>query len=126
MNEDDRIMIMSNALHFADISNQTKKWDVCFKWTEYLYEEFWNQGDKERELGLPLGFLMDRYKTNISCSQVSFIDSFVKPSFETLYILLPKLEQNLKFLDDNRQNWLNLKDYYDNELKKQERNLINN
>ena len=119
-------MILSNALHFADISNQTKKWDVCFKWTEYLYEEFWNQGDKERELDLPLGFLMDRYKVNISSSQVSFIDTFVKPSFETLYILLPKLEQNIKFLDDNRQNWVNLKDYYDNELKKLDKTFIKN
>jgi hypothetical protein len=126
MTEDDKIMILSNALHFADISNQTKKWDVCFKWTEYLYEEFWNQGDKERELGLPLGFLMDRYKVNISNSQVSFIDTFVKPSFETLYILLPKLEQNIKFLDENKQNWINLKDYYDNELKKLDKTFIKN
>jgi hypothetical protein len=121
MTEDERIMILSNALHFADISNQTKKWDVCFKWTEYLYEEFWKQGDRERELGLPLGFLTDRYKTNISNSQVSFIDSFVKPSFETMYILLPKLEENIFNLNKNRQNWLNLKEYYDNELKKLEK-----
>jgi hypothetical protein len=43
ISEEDRISIMANSLHFADISNQTKKWDVCFIWTEYLYEEFWTQ-----------------------------------------------------------------------------------
>jgi hypothetical protein len=41
--EEDKICLMSNAVHFSDISNQTKKWDVCFKWTEFLYEEFWLQ-----------------------------------------------------------------------------------
>jgi hypothetical protein len=41
--EEDKNLIMANVMHFADISNQTKKWDVCFLWTEYLYEEFWNQ-----------------------------------------------------------------------------------
>jgi hypothetical protein len=64
---------------------------------------------------------MDRYKTNISTSQVGFIDSFVKPSFEALYILLPKLEENMKFLDKNKDNWIQLKDYYDKNLKELEK-----
>jgi hypothetical protein len=43
LTEEDKNLLIANVLHFADISNQTKKWDVCFTWTEYLYEEFWNQ-----------------------------------------------------------------------------------
>ena len=43
ISEEDKNLIMANVVHFSDISNQTKKWDVCFVWTEYLYEEFWNQ-----------------------------------------------------------------------------------
>jgi hypothetical protein len=41
--EEDKNHLMANCLHFADVSNQTKKWDVMFKWTEFLYDEFWNQ-----------------------------------------------------------------------------------
>jgi hypothetical protein len=66
---------------------------------------------------MPLGFLMDRYKTNIAVSQVSFIDTFVKPSFDSLVLLLPRIEENLMILSKNRENWENLKEYYDHQLK---------
>ena len=60
---------------------------------------------------------MDRFKTNIAVSQLSFIDTFVKPSFEGLAILLPKIEVNLEFLYTNRSKWEGLKDHYDKQLK---------
>jgi hypothetical protein len=66
---------------------------------------------------------MDRYKTNISTSQIGFIDTFVRPSFESLYILLPKLEENMKLLDKNKENWLQMKEYYDHNLKEIEKKI---
>jgi hypothetical protein len=60
---------------------------------------------------------MDRYKTNIAVSQVSFIDTFVKPSFDSLVLLLPKIEENISILNKNKENWENLKEYYDHQLK---------
>jgi hypothetical protein len=71
-------------------------------------------------MGLPLGFLMDRYKTNIALSQVSFIDTFVKPSFEGLVMLLPKIEMNLQILYENREKWETMKEHYDRQLKELE------
>ena len=50
---------MSLLVHLADISNPTKPWELCFKWTELLFVEFFDQGDKEKEFGLPVSFLMD-------------------------------------------------------------------
>ena len=40
------------------------------KWTESLLEEFFRQGDKEKELGLPFSPLCDRNTTLIAESQI--------------------------------------------------------
>jgi hypothetical protein len=69
---------------------------------------------------------MDRYKTNIAVSQLSFIDTFVKPSFDSLIVLLPKIEENLEILYNNRSKWEGLKDYYDKMLKHIESRAIEN
>ena len=37
------------AFHLADISNPTKTWDICKKWTDLLFYEFFNQGDLEKQ-----------------------------------------------------------------------------
>lgn len=62
----DKIFCMSIALHMADISHAGKKWELCFKWTDILFIEFFSQGDKERELGMPISFLMDRKTVNMA------------------------------------------------------------
>ena len=67
--EKDKGDCMNLLVHIADISNPTKPWDLCFKWTELLFVEFFAQGDKEKEFGLPISFLMDRDTTNIAKSQ---------------------------------------------------------
>jgi len=115
--EEDKLCIMSNAVHFADISNQTKQWDICFKWTEYLYDEFFAQGDDERQQNIPLGFLNDRYKTNIGTAQVSFIEKFIVPSFETYALLLPKASILCEIVEKNKKAWLDLVEHYEKKLK---------
>jgi hypothetical protein len=69
---------------------------------------------------------MDRFKTNIAVSQLSFIDTIVRPSFEGLAILLPKIEENLEFLNSNRKKWEDLKEQYDKQLKELESKTTNN
>jgi hypothetical protein len=78
----DKLLCMGVGTHLADISNPTKHWDLTLKWTELLFEEFFKQGDKERELGLKISDLMDRSTTNIAKAQLGFIDIIVMPAFE--------------------------------------------
>lgn len=54
------MLILQALLHAADISNPTRPWDLCYKWTNLVIEEFFAQGDKEREMGLPISNLCDR------------------------------------------------------------------
>lgn len=45
-----------------------------------LLDEFFLQGDKERELGLPFSPLCDRNNTLVAESQIGFIEFIVDPS----------------------------------------------
>ena len=64
--EGDKDFAISMAMHLADISNPTKLWSTCRKWTDLLFEEFFIQGDAERKAGMKISYLMDREVTNLA------------------------------------------------------------
>uniref|UniRef100_A0A146LI32 Calcium/calmodulin-dependent 3',5'-cyclic nucleotide phosphodiesterase 1C n=2 Tax=Lygus hesperus TaxID=30085 RepID=A0A146LI32_LYGHE len=76
----DKSKALSLVLHCCDISHPAKKWQLHYRWTTSLLEEFFRQGDKERELGLPFSPLCDRNNIMIAESQIGFIDFIVDPS----------------------------------------------
>ncbi|KAL3310715.1 Calcium/calmodulin-dependent 3',5'-cyclic nucleotide phosphodiesterase 1C [Cichlidogyrus casuarinus] len=82
---------LSLLLHCADISHPSKLWELHHPWTTRLLEEFFRQGDRERELGLPFSPLCDRNTTLIAESQIGFIDFIVEPSFHVLTELLESM-----------------------------------
>lgn len=62
----DKDMCMHMIFHLSDISNSCKKFDLCRKWTDLLFEEFFTQGDDERDRGIPCSMMMDRTTINIA------------------------------------------------------------
>ncbi|XP_033606837.1 calcium/calmodulin-dependent 3',5'-cyclic nucleotide phosphodiesterase 1A isoform X3 [Cryptotermes secundus] len=76
----DKSKALSLVLHCCDISHPAKRWDLHHRWTMLLLEEFFRQGDKERELGLPFSPLCDRNNTLVAESQIGFIEFIVEPS----------------------------------------------
>eukprot|EP00344_Euplotes_crassus_P009346 CAMPEP_0197017378 /NCGR_PEP_ID=MMETSP1380-20130617/79509_1 /TAXON_ID=5936 /ORGANISM="Euplotes crassus, Strain CT5" /LENGTH=608 /DNA_ID=CAMNT_0042444471 /DNA_START=190 /DNA_END=2016 /DNA_ORIENTATION=- len=90
--------------HVADI-NTSKPWPVCKKWVDMLFIEFFNQGDREKEIGLEVSYLMDRETINVAESQDMFINNMIKPAFVILEQFIPNLSQNLRNLDDNLEKW---------------------
>ena len=73
----------------------TKKFGIYFKWAELVVEEFYEQGDKEKLLGMKCS--CDRNVVSIYQSQLGFIN-YIELEF---YQLLTKLFPKLKFLYDN-------------------------
>lgn len=71
---------LAMVLHCCDIAHPAKRWDLHHRWTELLLEEFFRQGDRERELGLPFSPLCDRNNTLVAESQIGFIEFIVEPS----------------------------------------------
>lgn len=84
--------VLNMLIHTGDLSHNTKSSDISYKWTLLLYEEFFNQGDKERSLGKPISFLCDRYTTTICSSQIGFLKFIIQPSYEVLINIIPEVE----------------------------------
>ena len=114
---EDKNLCFQVLIHAADISNPSKPWPLCLKWTELVLEEFWTQGDRERAQGLPIGYMNDRFTVNTSKSQVGFIDVIVSPTFEMLAIEFPAMIENCTNLKENKAKWEKRLERYDQELR---------
>ena len=75
-------LLLAMCLHAADVSNPTKHWRLATEWTVRGMEEFFRQGEKEAELGLPISPFMDRNKTDIAQCQAGFVSVLIKPFFD--------------------------------------------
>uniref|UniRef100_A0A8C6NP62 Phosphodiesterase n=1 Tax=Nothobranchius furzeri TaxID=105023 RepID=A0A8C6NP62_NOTFU len=99
----DRIQVLRNMVHCADLSNPTKPLPVYRQWTERIMEEFFRQGDKERERGMEISPMCDKHTASVEKSQVGFIDYIVHPLWETWGDLVhPDAQEILDTLEDNR------------------------
>uniref|UniRef100_A0A8C6NW21 Phosphodiesterase n=1 Tax=Nothobranchius furzeri TaxID=105023 RepID=A0A8C6NW21_NOTFU len=87
----DKPKALSLLLHTADISHPAKSFDLHHRWTTSLLEEFFRQGDKEAELGLPFSPLCDRKSTLVAQSQIGFIDFIVVPTFTVLTDMMERI-----------------------------------
>ncbi|KAH9423712.1 Calcium/calmodulin-dependent 3',5'-cyclic nucleotide phosphodiesterase 1C [Dermatophagoides pteronyssinus] len=86
---------LSYILHSADISHPSKNFDLHQRWTLLLMEEFFRQGDMERELGLAYSPLCDRNSTLIPQSQIGFIEFIVYPTMELCGDLIERVYEHL-------------------------------
>ena len=93
---------MNILIHSADISNPTKLFDIYFEWAKLVVEEFWDQGDKEKNLNLVCS--CDREKVTIYQSQLGFINFIEIPYFS----LFAEITSKLKFFYDNLLNNKNI------------------
>lgn len=89
----DVLLLLGQALHAADISNPTKVPKTMLRWTERVMKEFWQQGDRERDLDLPISAFMDRRDPLVPQCQIGFINVLVKPLYIEMRKLLGELVQ---------------------------------
>ena len=57
-----RLLVMQAAIKVADLGHAAKPRALHHAWTKAIMEEFFQQGDMEREHGLPVSAFMDREK----------------------------------------------------------------
>jgi len=99
---------MNIVIHACDISNPTKKFEIYSKWAERVMTEFWIQGDREKELGLPISFLCDRDTTTIPKAQIGFIDGIVFPFMNFLVNIFTDLEFLMDNINKNKEEYKKL------------------
>ncbi|XP_075039311.1 3',5'-cyclic-AMP phosphodiesterase 4D isoform X5 [Mixophyes fleayi] len=103
-NYSDRIQVLQNMVHCADLSNPTKPLQLYRHWTDRIMEEFFRQGDRERERGMEISPMCDKHNASVEKSQVGFIDYIVHPLWETWADLVhPDAQDILDTLEDNRE-----------------------
>ena len=95
--------VMNFLVHTADISHCSKDFEISFKWTNLLNEEFWREGDIEKEKKMQVGFLCDRNTADTPTSQVGFIKGIILPTFEILYHSFPN-DDILFYVNNVRKN----------------------
>ena len=106
--EQDKLIYMQLLVHTADISNPTKKFNTYYKWAKLVVEEFYYQGDKEKELGLKCS--CDRNIVTLYKSQLGFIDYIINPYYDLFVKVFPKLKFLKNNVDENRKKIKEMED----------------
>merc|ERR1711862_944584 len=98
-------LMMNTFLHGADVGNPMKPWELCCELAQLCLDEFFAQGDKEKELGIPVQMLNDRDKVTLPNSQVGFIEFVIAPMAEAVVNIFPTLDDLADNLGINIQQW---------------------
>eukprot|EP00928_Gymnodinium_smaydae_P053458 TRINITY_DN3743_c0_g2_i2.p1 TRINITY_DN3743_c0_g2~~TRINITY_DN3743_c0_g2_i2.p1 ORF type:complete len:836 (-),score=124.46 TRINITY_DN3743_c0_g2_i2:131-2542(-) len=101
----DATALLQMAMKCCDLGHLALPWQQHLCWVNRLEAEFFVQGDKEKDLGLPVSFLMDRNKQGPSQNQVGFFDFVVIPLFTSFCRAVPAAEPVLRAIHSNYEAW---------------------
>ncbi|XP_044059793.1 cGMP-inhibited 3',5'-cyclic phosphodiesterase A-like isoform X2 [Siniperca chuatsi] len=110
-NENDRLLVCQMCIKLADVNGPLKCKELHLQWTEGIVNEFYEQGDEEASLGLPISPFMDRSAPQLAKLQESFITHIVGPlcsSYDSAALMpgrwvdLPEGETELEEVKDEQ------------------------
>jgi len=102
---EEAVLLLQLALKGADLGHLTLGLAAHLRFVGCLEQEFFAQGDKEKALGMPASFLMDRDKPGASSSQVGFFELVALPLFRVLDRACPSLRPMLAGAERNCLYW---------------------
>lgn len=108
--QEDKFFCLAFALKCADAGYCAKSIDLHVEWVQRAAEEFFLQGDLERELGMEISSYCDRNSTDVAKSQSAFLNVICRPMFETWTEFLKSEEINYSCkqqIDRNIEYWEN-------------------
>jgi hypothetical protein len=100
--------LLSFALKCCDVAHSTKPFDLHVQWTLRVSAEFFQQGDAEKNLGLPFSPFCNRSTTKVAESQRGFFDFIVMPLFNAMSDYVSSIKMELEVfsqLEQNRGFW---------------------
>jgi len=81
---EDRLLVSKMVIKLADIGGPAKQKRLHVTWTKAICQEFFEQGDEERTLGLPVSRHMDRNTPEVASLQCDFINHLIEPMISTM------------------------------------------
>lgn len=109
-----KTLVCGLLIKCADISNVARPWEVAERWTKILQEEFANQGEMEKEVGMETALfggppeLGNVYK--LATGQMGFMSIFALPLFEGVSDILGGLRFTVDHIRSNHTRWHYLAD----------------
>ena len=94
LEETDRRVVLSGLLRAADLGYHAMPLDVHKDWVERLAEEYAQQGDDEKALGMCISPMCDRQSQDIPSMQIGFMNLVVMPLFDEVFNLV-KLQNQM-------------------------------
>jgi cAMP-specific phosphodiesterase len=105
-NERHRLLLAQIVLNAGNLSNTMRPFDVASDMAHHLADEFFQQGDVEKQLGLEVTLKCDRTTAgHLSAFQASFYEHNAAPLLTALRQLIPALADNCEQLDKNKKMW---------------------
>ena len=102
---DQRILGLQLILKVADISNVSRPFKLADKWCDVLSEEFFRQGDHEKQSFGLTSPLNDRENPDKPKSQIGFYNFVCIPLYSVISRMFPQLEVNLNSVKSNLEVW---------------------
>ncbi|GIY07876.1 dual 3',5'-cyclic-AMP and -GMP phosphodiesterase 11, partial [Caerostris darwini] len=107
--EDNKELLRAMLMTACDIAAITKPWEIQKKIAELVVNEFFEQGDIQKQLKLePLDMMNRDKKDKLPLMQVAFIDSICLPVYEAFTLISDKLRPLLEGVKENRAQWIKL------------------
>lgn len=104
--DDERIFLLEITIHACDVANPCKPLFLAKQWANRYLVEAFNQGDQERDIGIPVSAGMDRFTSKLPTSQIGFITFVVKRLFELYSEIIDVSNHPKKILLQNEQYWI--------------------
>lgn len=97
----------------SDLSDQTKDWSTTKNTAKNIYDEFFCQGDREKEMGLSPIANMDREKACVPKVQISFMEHIAEPVYTLLSKVWPETSCVIDRVHLNKQRWQTVSEAWD-------------
>jgi len=111
VNMEDRRLVMRCYLKAADLGHAALPWEMHEKWALLLLKEFYDQGDEERQRGLPVSPMCERSGNvgEFRESQNGFLQFVILPLFKELAtVALPEVGKIcISRIEENAEEWVN-------------------
>ncbi|XP_031631374.1 probable 3',5'-cyclic phosphodiesterase pde-5 isoform X2 [Contarinia nasturtii] len=101
-----RMLMQAISMTASDLSASTKPWDIQVQTVRVIFEEFYQQGDAERERGrIPISMMDRNQPDQQAASQVGFLTGICIPCYTLLYRLIPETKPLLDMCQRNLNKW---------------------
>ena len=97
--------VLPLCIKCADLAHVTLPWKQHREWVKRLEQEFFLQGDAERNKGIRISPMMDRTKPGVSAAQIGFLENVALPLYEYLTGTFPDCSPLLQGLKVNLKLW---------------------